>query len=524
MKIYKFFYRNKIIVFLIMLIFACTILSACVKDTGIVTGIAAEERVVTTENVTTLTDIYVIRDGKRVRLGYEEFWFVAKYVYVQDGNLKVKDDAPMVFSDRLKIIYRKNELITQTIEIEKIYVPLESVTLSGKDDKKTCIVGESLQLNVSFNPENATDKNVVYSILGGDGSSIAEISQTGLLSVNESASAGSTVTVRVEARHERIPDEMDDIDTDEITITVTERVSLDSPQNFYQKIQENPSGDYILTVDLDFGEINNRLPIPLFSGTLKGNGKTISNIAMDIPDRSYREEKDFGLFAVCGGTITDLNLSNVSIASVSYHGGKFVNVGALAGTLTNDGIIENVTVEGTVQAHRRYSRIGGIIGYVNGGTVKNCIASMTLYGNGDMGTIAGYASGSLIYGCKSNTSLIRFVVQYDNRSAGGILGSGDNATIEQCNIYNTIIRYEGAGGIAEEDLRPHIGCIVGCLNGGAILSVGKDENSYIDAGGLKEAYKYGGLGAIGAKTNNQKIFVGNGPWGVYGQATNAKVI
>ncbi|MDR3263537.1 MAG: hypothetical protein LBT30_04430 [Clostridiales bacterium] len=262
-----------------------------------------------------------------------------------------------------------------------------------------------------------------------------------------------------------------------------------------------------------------------FAGTLEGKGYTISDLKISIPAVSYSSEQYFGLFGILSGNVSNLTLNNVSISSNAYHGGSWVNVGGLAGYLASGKKVESVTVVGTVQAHRRYSRIGGIIGYVNGGTVKNCIASVTLYGNGDMGTIVGYASGSLIYGCKSNTSLIKFVVQYDNRSAGGILGSGDNATIEQCNIYNTIIRYEGAGGISEEDLRPHIGCIVGCLNGGAILSVGKDSLSYIVlAVGLNSNYKYGGFLGIGQKTNDQTVFVGKGPWGVYGQVSNVTII
>ena len=58
-------------------------------------------------------------------------------------------------------------------------------------------------------------------------------------------------------------------------------VKITSPQQFIAEITKNPSGDFELGADLDFSEISPIAPITdEFSGTLNGNGYTISGLVI----------------------------------------------------------------------------------------------------------------------------------------------------------------------------------------------------------------------------------------------------
>ena len=85
-----------------------------------------------------------------------------------------------------------------TGESNKVNVPsfrtlkilLESLDLTATDTEIT--VGETTQLNVTFNPTDATDKDVTYSV---DNSDIATVSTSGI--VTAQAPGQATVTAKV---------------------------------------------------------------------------------------------------------------------------------------------------------------------------------------------------------------------------------------------------------------------------------------------------------------------------------------
>ncbi len=152
-----------------------------------------------------------------------------------------------------------------------------------------------------------------------------------------------------------VPDAVDGV----ITITTAEQlaalaVSVNDGNNY--------SGVIIkLGADIDLSG-HNWTPIGTtssnsFSGTFDGDGKTISNLTVNLPN-NY----NVGLFGyVVEGTIQNVTLTNATVQGKNF-------VGGLVGF--NNGTIENCTVSGTVTGTGDKAIVGGLVGFNIGGTVS----------------------------------------------------------------------------------------------------------------------------------------------------------
>ena len=174
-----------------------------------------------------------------------------------------------------------------------------------------------------------------------------------------------------------------------------------------------------------------------FTGTLDGNGYTISGLGMDYENGTY-----VGLFAINNGTIKDLSVVIDDIGGNQY-------VGAIAGT--NGGTISNVTVtqnsafstgngvtgySAPGSYDNNYSYAGGIAGFNKADAViEHCFVNVCVNGYYFIGGITGANRGT-IRECAftgganhvvSNTSGIGYV--------GGIAG-GTHGTVTDCYVYN----------------------------------------------------------------------------------------
>lgn len=174
-----------------------------------------------------------------------------------------------------------------------------------------------------------------------------------------------------------------------------------------------------------------------FTGTLDGNGYTISGLGMDYDNGTY-----VGLFAINNGTIKDLSVVIDDIGGDQY-------VGAIAGR--NDGTISNVTVtqkrafstgDGVTgyskpgQYDNNYSYAGGIAGLNKAGAViEHCFVNVCVNGYYFIGGITGANNGT-IREC-AFTGGVNHVV--DNTKGigyvGGIAG-GTHGTVTDCYVYN----------------------------------------------------------------------------------------
>jgi len=173
-----------------------------------------------------------------------------------------------------------------------------------------------------------------------------------------------------------------------------------------------------------------------FRGTFDGNNHTITGMTINATAATN------GMFRHISatGVVRNLNLVNVNVTST------FNTIGAIAGT--NGGIIERVSVSGTV---RGASNIGGIAGM--------CLNDGTPTGNPNFGIIRNSYSSADVSGSASNIGGIVGDMRTNNRvqntystgrvegvsQVGGIAGNiGTNSTIENSVALNSgVFRISG---------------------------------------------------------------------------------
>lgn len=253
-----------------------------------------------------------------------------------------------------------------------------------------------------------------------------------------------------------------------------------------------------------------------YSGVFDGGGKTIT---MSTP-----------LF----GELSNASVSNVNIAAAMTCGIE-ANFGALAKTVSGLSRIEKCSVSGDISISLKDDattgtfRFAALVGYVQGGVVRNCSskANVTVNHPGtaaktvEMGAIAGeLASGSRIENCSVTDGLIKSADSNGNNSViffmGGIVGMlNTTAVVDGCTLpkksASSGVVVSGrmdantyrAGGIAGKG----DGVITNCNNAqGVSLSKASQKISYAYIGGVSGS----SAGAtITDCTNSGTIFIGN---------------
>ena len=198
-------------------------------------------------------------------------------------------------------------------------------------------------------------------------------------------------------------------------------------------------------------------PIEKFNATLDGGNKTISNLRIDIAQSDSVAEYH-GFIGKNYGTIKNLKFTGINITASPYHTDKAINVGGVVGY--NYGTVREVIAQGSLNCNRYMASMGGIIG-TNAGTVYRCtVQDYYIYGNGDMGGIAGrMTSGSVKY-CQTRSLNMNVYTVKGNRSAGGIVGYMPGGLVEYCcNRDNGVIFFDDFSEVGA--LSPKMGLIVG---------------------------------------------------------------
>ena len=171
-----------------------------------------------------------------------------------------------------------------------------------------------------------------------------------------------------------------------------------------------------------------------FTGTLDGNGYTISNLTINRPD-----EDGVGLFCIIGdpntmsgGEVRNLGIECVDIVGNTGVGGlaggsvgtitncyvigditgNYIGAGGLVGQ--NMGIITNSYAAGSVEGN---DYIGGLVGYNENGTISNSYASGSITGGSRVGGLVGGNYGGTITNCYADGN-----VNGDMYYTGGLAG------------------------------------------------------------------------------------------------------
>jgi len=111
--------------------------------------------------------------------------------------------------------------------------------------------------------------------------------------------------------------------------------------------------NYQLTNNIDLSDYPNWTPIANFSGTFDGNGKTISNLKIDVTDD---DQTAFGLFGriQSGGVVKNLKMLDAKISGTPT---KDMNIGIVAGECY--GKVERVLIDST-SGDSSYIKIGSV--------------------------------------------------------------------------------------------------------------------------------------------------------------------
>ena len=255
-------------------------------------------------------------------------------------------------------------------------------------------------------------------------------------------------------------------------------------------IQQNPSGSYIQTANIELGDFEQTTAIiQNFSGTYDGGGYSITYSATFTSDAN---NTPLGLFGTVTGTIKNLNVVNSSIGA---SGNKTANIGLLCGHLNgSNALISNcninsgeiIAVNFSDEAGARVST-GSLVGKASGNSkIEYCSSSCDVAGYGYVGGIVGQLESSGVYGCSFNgdvsaahngggilDALGGLFGTGRGAYAGGIVGFADNSsTIDLC-YANADVSSNTTGYFGDESAS-------GIANGNESRGTPKVSNSYAE--------------------------------------------
>jgi hypothetical protein len=224
------------------------------------------------------------------------------------------------------------------------------------------------------------------------------------------------------------------------------------------------AGNYILMSDLSLNPPLSGASTYIagtFTGTLNGNGKTLSGLTKP-------------LFDIVSGDVIDLNLAT---APLDQGVGGVIGSGALANTLGLDGTVDNVDVTGRVQGGLS---VGGLVG-TSSGSISGSTVNSDVYGNEEVGGLVGrLESGATI--TDSHATSNEF-----GSGVSGLVTVGGLVGYSQGSITTSTASGPVSGvGFIEDSENQNIGGLVGVLHVGATIT---NSNA--------SGYVYGGLNVGG---------------------------
>lgn len=261
-----------------------------------------------------------------------------------------------------------------------------------------------------------------------------------------------------------------------------------------------------------------------FCGKFDGNGYTISGMTVD------GDYSGFFAYIGSGATITNVNLSDVSVTGIDYLAGLVVCANAGNGSISilNCSVDGNITDIGPTDNYEKDSYvvsdyIGGIVAYAsaeNGSiSISGCCSHGTYTCDDYAGGIVGYGQGTgqslAIINCTNNA----YINADDNSNMnGGIAGYLVSAKVENCMNYgsvygNSYSEDNGSSYLSGIAGKSSSTTFIGCGNYGSVgtffaagISSGYDDTyiSCLNAGEL--IHSSDGYGVPIGKVGSSNIF------------------
>jgi hypothetical protein len=168
-----------------------------------------------------------------------------------------------------------------------------------------------------------------------------------------------------------------------------------------------------------------------FNGTFDGGGHKVTNLTIQRINTDYQ-----GFFGCIGssGTIKNLGVVDASITGAQYIGGV---VGKVHG-----GTVKNCYSSGRISMdYFSSSCVGGVAGSVEGdGMIENCYSTATVGGTRIVGGVVGFldASGT-VQNCYSIGSIGIGDIRNSRQHSGGIVGYSHNGVVKNCAALNSLV-------------------------------------------------------------------------------------
>ena len=201
--------------------------------------------------------------------------------------------------------------------------------------------------------------------------------------------------------------------------------------NDWKELVSKPTQNYMLMNDLDFKNetISNYIVGKTFTGKLNGNGHKLKNIT--ITSTSY-----YGFFnCYIKGTIENLFVENYHKTGYTGYGGFFYR--ASSNAMFNNVHINTAKINATTY-------LGGLVSYSdNTTTIKNCSVSNLIGRTNPSANITGFRAGGLVGYINTGTILNSYAYNVDfefnnlltSSGVGGIAGQTSNGYIDD--VYAT---------------------------------------------------------------------------------------
>lgn len=263
-------------------------------------------------------------------------------------------------------------------------------------------------------------------------------------------------------------------------ITVNGKIAISTPEQF-NDIRNNLTGYYVLVNDIDLSGYPNFEPIATyeapFNGTLDGRGKTVTNL------KTSQNREYVGMFtSIYRGTIKNLAVDNAVISNTGSNANTGVISGLINDAIIDNVTVNNPNVEslgtqtgGLVGAYRASltgkiinstvnggtikgtSGVGGILGSIGTGSstqfLKYLLDNNTVNTTVNASDSAGLLIGSIIY---SNTNQPRTTITITNNYAtgrvtatsivGGLIGRYDHGLAKHNVVDNAILSASSTAG------------------------------------------------------------------------------
>ena len=217
--------------------------------------------------------------------------------------------------------------------------------------------------------------------------------------------------------------------------------SAEGLKNIAELVNEEWKSDINITLtdDIDLSGID-WTPIGIdynhrYTGTFDGGDHTITGLTVTGSDQYA------GLFGYIGsgGTVKDVTLEGVQIATTHSVG----DAGGVAGW--SYGTLENCSVSGSVSGSGMNGIAGGVVGFQVGGSLTGCSSSATVNAGNTAGGVAGSTmQAATLTACYATGDVtLESINQYYN-FAGGVVGVNAQGTVTAC--YHATGEITSSGG------------------------------------------------------------------------------